>query len=65
MTGPPESTASEASALASTTGWRTVGRATLVASVIPPASPSTLARAVGPSSHGRCHIRWSSADRIV
>ncbi len=39
-------------ALASCTGPRTTGNDTVVARVIDPESPTTAARAVGPSSHG-------------
>jgi hypothetical protein len=53
------------SALASTTGPRTTGSATVVATVIPSASERTAARAVGPSSHGTEKRRWSFAASMV
>ena len=52
-------------AFASTTGWRTTGREIVVATVMSPAADSTAASAVGPSSQGRRHTRWSLAARVV
>ena len=50
--------------LASTTGPRTTGSATVVASVSPSASERTAAKAVAPSSHGTSNSRWSLAASI-
>jgi hypothetical protein len=52
MNGPSCSTARVASDFASTTGWRTTGRATDVAMVMPAACSTTADNAVSPSSHG-------------
>ncbi len=51
-----------ARALASGTGPRTTGSATVVASVSRPERSMTLASAVGPSSQGVWKTRWSLAE---
>jgi hypothetical protein len=48
--------------LASATGPRTTGKATVVARAIRPVRESTAANAVGPSSQGRPKTRWSLAE---
>jgi hypothetical protein len=58
---PPDSRFKAAAVRARTTGPRTTGRATVVATVRSPARSSTLARATRPSSHGRWKTRWSLA----
>ena len=65
ITRPPDSRSSAAIALASATGPRTTGSATVVASVMDPDEPVTAASAVGPSSHGMSNTRWSLAASVA
>ena len=65
MTGPWASVARVVRVLATTTGWRTTGSVTLVASAMSPAAATTLASAVGPSSHGWRQKRWSLAETVA
>ena len=51
-----------ASVLARATGPRMTASDTVVASAISPERSMTLARAVGPSSHGVRKTRWSLAE---
>src|SRR5262249_35742233 len=64
-TRPPDSRSRAAIVLASGTGPRTTGRATVVARVMDPDAPATAASAVGPSNHGTAKTRRALAARVA